>query len=78
MANHYTSTYPQSRFVRNLIAQRSWPDRRIVLLNRDLVLQGPGFTEASRIRDPEDLLQVLERHFGMSFSAGTRFSKPEF
>jgi N-hydroxyarylamine O-acetyltransferase len=78
MANHYTSTHPQSRFVRNLTAQRSWPDRRIVLLNRDLVLQGPGSTEASRIRGPEDLLEVLERHFGMSFPPGTRFSKPDF
>jgi hypothetical protein len=30
------------------------------------------------IRDPEHLLLVLQREFGLSFPAGTRFSRPEF
>jgi len=30
------------------------------------------------IRDPEHLLAVLEREFGLSFPPGTRFPRPEF
>ncbi len=78
MANYYTSTHPQSRFVRNLIVQRSWPDRRIVLVNRELVVRRPDSTQASTLRDPDDLVQALERHFGLSFPSGTRFTKPGF
>jgi N-hydroxyarylamine O-acetyltransferase len=79
MANHYTSTHPQSRFVRNLIVQRSQRDRRIVLLNRDLMVRAPGSaTTASTLKDPEELLQALETHFGLSFPPGTRFARPEF
>jgi hypothetical protein len=33
---------------------------------------------AQTIRDPEHLLLVLEREFGLSFPAGTRFTRPEF
>jgi hypothetical protein len=30
------------------------------------------------IRDPDHLLDVLDREFGLSFPAGTRFARPEF
>ena len=38
MANHFTSTYPRSAFVNTLTAQRSGPERRVVLRNRDLTV----------------------------------------
>jgi N-hydroxyarylamine O-acetyltransferase len=78
MANHFTSTWPQSPFVSNLTAQRSWPERRLVLRNRELTLRSGRAVETQAIRDPEHLLEVLDRHFGLTFPAGTRFRRPEF
>jgi N-hydroxyarylamine O-acetyltransferase len=78
MANHFTSTYPRSPFVTNLVAQRSWRDKRVILRNRDLTVRQRGATETSTIRDPDHLLEVLAREFGLLFPTGTRFSQPEF
>jgi N-hydroxyarylamine O-acetyltransferase len=78
MANHFTSTHPRSPFLNSLTAQRSLPERRLILRNRELQVREGRLTEATTIRDPEHLLEVLDRHFGLAFPAGTRFSKPEF
>ncbi len=78
MANHFTSTYPRSAFVNTLTAQRSWPERRAVLRNRELTVREGPRAETTAIRDPAHLLEVLERHFGLVFPPGTRFSQPEF
>lgn len=78
MANHYTSTYPRSPFVQSLTAQRSWPERRAILRNRDLVLREGGATHATTIRDPDHLLEALAAQFDLRFPPGTRFTRPEF
>jgi len=78
MANHFTSTYPRSAFVNTLTAQRSWPERRVVLRDRDLTVREDRVAEKTTVRDPEHLLEVLDRHFGLPFPPGTRFSRPEF
>ncbi len=78
VANYYTSTHPQSAFVTNLTAQRSWPERRAVLRNRELVITTSAGDVATPIRDPEHLLEVLAAEFDLSFPPGTRFSRPEF
>lgn len=78
MANHFTSTYPRSTFVNTLVAQRSWPERRVVLRNRDFVVREGRVAKTTTVRDPEHLLDVLDRHFGLTFPPGTRFSRPEF
>jgi N-hydroxyarylamine O-acetyltransferase len=78
MANHFTSTWPRSSFVLNLTAQRSWPEKRAVLRNRDLVVREGTLTETTAVRDPAHLLEVLEEHFGLVFPAGTRFREPGF
>jgi N-hydroxyarylamine O-acetyltransferase len=78
MANHFTSTWPRSSFVLNLTAQRSWPEKRVVLRNRDLVVRESRASETTTVRDPAHLLEVLETHFDLVFPAGTRFSQPEF
>jgi N-hydroxyarylamine O-acetyltransferase len=78
MANHFTSTWPRSPFVLNLTAQRSWPERRAILRNRDLVVREHGTSRATTVRDPEHLLEVLASVFGLAFAPGTRFRQPEF
>ena len=78
MANHFTSTWPRSPFVQSLTAQRSWPNRRAILRNRDLVVREGSTVRNGTIRDPAHLLEVLDREFGLSFPPGTRFSRPDF
>jgi N-hydroxyarylamine O-acetyltransferase len=78
MANWFTSTHPSSPFVQNLTAQRIRKDQRAVLRNRDFALTENGAGRTETVRDPEHLLEILGRHFGLSFPAGTRFRKPEF
>jgi N-hydroxyarylamine O-acetyltransferase len=78
MANHFTSTYPESPFVTNLVVQRSEPARTVILRNRDLTIHRDGATETATIKDPDHLLEVLAREFGLSFPPGTRFPRPEF
>lgn len=78
MANYYTSTHPQSAFRLKLTAQRSWPEARIALRNRELVRRTANGTERITIRDPEHLLEVLDREFGLRFPPGTRFPQPSF
>jgi arylamine N-acetyltransferase len=64
--------------VNNLVVQRSWPEGRAALLNRSLTLQTGRTSSPLEIRDPEHLLEALEKHFGLSFPAETRFSLPVF
>jgi N-hydroxyarylamine O-acetyltransferase len=78
MANHFTSTHPRSAFVNTLTAQKLWPERRVILRNRELSVREGRVTETTNIRDPEHLLEVLERQFELVFPSGTRFSRPEF
>ena len=78
MANHFTSTWPESRFVNNLVAQRSWPEGRVTLLNRSFARYESRVASPQEIRDPEQLLEILAKHFGLSFPAGTRFRQPVF
>jgi N-hydroxyarylamine O-acetyltransferase len=78
MANHYTSTHPASRFVQTLTAQRTTAARRSVLRNRDLAVSEDGATTTSTVRDPEELVAVLDREFGLRFPPGTRFTRPGF
>jgi N-hydroxyarylamine O-acetyltransferase len=78
MANHFTSTWPGSKFVQTLTAQRSWLEGRAILRNRELTVRQGGSVRTETIRDPEHLLDVLQREFGLWFPAGTRFTRPEF
>ncbi len=78
LANYFTSTHPRSGFVLNLTAQRSWPERRATLRNRELVIREGSAVETTAVRDPEHLLQVLATTFGLVFPPGTRFRRPEF
>ncbi|BDU74454.1 arylamine N-acetyltransferase family protein [Mesoterricola silvestris] len=72
VANHYTSTHPDSKFTQVLTAQRCAPGDRATLRNLSLTRGG-----VTRDLDPAELLDVLEGVFGLAFPPGTRFSPPQ-
>ena len=78
VANHYTSTHPESGFVRSLTAQRVTPELRHLLRNRTYDPLRPGTRVRREIADPEELLRVLADSFGLSFPPGTMFNRPSF
>ncbi len=78
MGNHYTSTHPESGFVRTLTAQLPSLEGRRILRNRTLTILRSNGAEVRELQGPEELLEVLRGHFGLDFPAGTRFRSPEF
>ena len=73
VANHYTSTHPDSRFTRTFTAQRSTPGERSILRNLTLTLVRNGVKEERHVERGE-LLDVLEGRFGIRLPPGTRFA----
>lgn len=78
LANWYTSAHPQSHFKNRLIAARARPDgRRLAVLNHEFTRrERDGRAETRPIASPDELLQILAEHFGLTFPAGTRFGPP--
>ena len=79
LANWWTSTHPESRFRKNLMAALARPDgTRFSLLNREFThRRGAEVLEQFEIADADQLLAVLAERFELVFPAGTRFSLPE-
>ena len=76
VANHFTSTHPDSRFVRTLFVQSVRTDARYALHNRDLVIDRGDAVETTSGLDDGALVDVLGREFGLTFPRGTRFRCP--
>jgi N-hydroxyarylamine O-acetyltransferase len=74
MAHYYTSTHPNSRFVQTLAVQLPSPDARKVLRNRQLTLDDGKSVTTRTITGDIELLEVLDREFGLRFPVGTRFT----
>jgi N-hydroxyarylamine O-acetyltransferase len=76
VANWYTSAHPGSHFKNRLLVARGLPDGgRVGLLNRELTVRGrDGRAERRVIASPDELLEMLEQHFGLRFEPGTRFT----
>jgi N-hydroxyarylamine O-acetyltransferase len=72
-ANWFTSTHPDSTFVRTLTAQRQTPEVRFVLRQREFTVVRGDQTQTRTLADDEELLRVLADPFGLAFPAGTRF-----
>ncbi|HZD18388.1 MAG TPA: arylamine N-acetyltransferase [Actinomycetota bacterium] len=72
LANHYTSTHPDSRFTRTLTAQLSSPERSLVLRGLSFAELTPSDEVVSRI-EPDRLLEVLSSRFTLRLPEGTRF-----
>ncbi len=65
--NWYTSTYPDSVFVRNLIAARPAPQNRLTLFNdKFTVRHADGRTERRILRGADEFGEVLAIRFGIA------------
>ena len=73
VANHYTSTHPDSIFVRTLTAQLPGPDVRWILRNRELIESRPETQARTWIGDDDGLLRLLSERFGIVLAPGARF-----
>jgi N-hydroxyarylamine O-acetyltransferase len=74
MANWFTSTHPDSIFVRMLLAQGPRPAARYRLRNREFTVEHAGGVAQTRtMNDEEDLLACLAETFGLVFPTDTRF-----
>ena len=72
MANHYTSTHPESRFIRTLTAQLPGPDVRRILRNRAYA-EIRGTEVSGRELAPEEVIPVLRGTFGLEVPEDARF-----
>ena len=76
VGNYYTSTHPESPFLRTLTVQSRTPEVRQVLRNRELEVRRGGQATLRTIESDEELLHVLAECFGLRFPPGTRFQSP--
>ena len=72
MANHYTSTHPESRFVTTLTAQLVGPEVRRILRNRAYA-EIRGSEVSGRELAPEEVIPLLRETFGLDLPEGARF-----
>ena len=78
LGNWYTSTHPQSHFRSRLVAARAAPGGvRLTVLNHEFTTRhADGRADKHEIKSPDELLAILEEHFGLRFPPGTRFGPP--
>jgi N-hydroxyarylamine O-acetyltransferase len=69
MANHYVSTYPESRFVLTITAQLRTPTEQFVLRGRELTIERDGTLQTRSIDDSRTLGIVLTETFGLALTA---------
>jgi len=66
VANHYTSTYPESHFLHSLIMARTLADRRLGLRNREFVVHHTGGESVRRVlAGVDEIKQVMRDEFGI-------------
>ncbi len=72
IANHYTSTHPESRFVKALTVQLPTPAARTALRNRELTVDRNGETTTRVMADEEEVRRALRDTFGLPAPADLR------
>ena len=74
---HFVSTWPESRFVQTLTAQRVSREARHVLRNRALTIDRGIDIETRHLRSRDEVLQVLDEVFGLPLPADAPLRTPE-
>lgn len=67
MANHYTSTHPDSWFTHTPVVVRRSPEAVTSLLGRTLTVTRPGHLKERRVLDDEEWASALRDLYGLSF-----------
>jgi N-hydroxyarylamine O-acetyltransferase len=78
VANWFTSTHPESRFVQTLTVQQPTPEARFILRNKLFVIERGGEEETRELETREDLIHMLDQTFGLSFPMESPFRNPAF
>jgi len=77
MANHFTATFPESRFVTMLLMRAVTADgRRVSVSNRDVTIARDGVFEKSQLADRAALRKLLADHFGFDLPEAERLRVP--
>jgi N-hydroxyarylamine O-acetyltransferase len=71
LANHYTSTHPESRFLKTCTAQLPGPDVRRILRNRAYA-ELRGDQVEGRELAPEEVIPTLRKTFGIEVPEGAQ------
>jgi N-hydroxyarylamine O-acetyltransferase len=78
VANHYTSTHPDSSFTKLLLVQQTSADVAHMIRGDVFLTMRPGEAPRKRsIADGEELLALLEERFGLAFPSGTSFPQSD-
>jgi N-hydroxyarylamine O-acetyltransferase len=78
VANWFTSTHPESRFVQTLTVQLPTPEARFILRNKLLVIDRGASEESRELESREQLMEVLQQTFGLTLPPDTIFNNPIF
>jgi N-hydroxyarylamine O-acetyltransferase len=73
MANHYTSTHPESRFKKMLTVQGMSTDVKHALRNRELMIDRGPQVATQLLADEAELVRVLQDTFKLAVPEGIRF-----
>jgi N-hydroxyarylamine O-acetyltransferase len=76
MANHFTSTWPDSPFVNRLMLRALTPDGRVTVMNRDVTVRRGGASETRELADRKALRQLLMDHFGFDLPEAEQLRVP--
>jgi N-hydroxyarylamine O-acetyltransferase len=73
VANWFTSTHPDSIFVRTLTVQRSTHAARLILRNFDFTIdRGSGSPHTSRIESEAELWTLIREQFGIAIEGDVK------
>jgi N-hydroxyarylamine O-acetyltransferase len=76
MANHFTSTWPDSPFVNRVMLRALTPDGRVSVMNRDVTVLRPDGVETRQLADRAALRALLVEHFGFDLPDVERVRVP--
>jgi N-hydroxyarylamine O-acetyltransferase len=74
VANWYTSTHPESRFVQSLTAQLPAPEARHILRNRTYVIDNGTEQRMREVQSHQELLELLRKVFHLDFPEDITFN----
>ncbi|EDY84903.1 N-acetyltransferase superfamily [Verrucomicrobiia bacterium DG1235] len=79
IANWYSCTHPQARFLNHLLVAQATPTGRKVIADTELILrEHTGTLERHPLSSQAELLEALAKHFDLHHPERTNFTHPKF